>query len=65
MDLIDFIIIFLIINAIFWGLAPHETHCKAVASLGIQDCPPHWTHLAPGLACFAAAVAIQQRDYLF
>lgn len=65
MDIVDLIVVFLIINAIFWSLAPHESHCKVVSAFGIQDCPPHWTHLTTGLLCFAAALAVQQRAYLF
>lgn len=55
----NIIVAFLAVNALFWGLFPHSTHC-AVASLVTNSCLPHSVHVTIGLVCFAAAVMIAQ-----
>jgi hypothetical protein len=55
---------FLLLNAIFWGLFSHSTHCKVAGAAGLKDCPPHWVHLAIGVAAFLGAVVSAQWGYL-
>lgn len=51
----------LLINAIFWGLFPHSSHCKVAAIFGIKQCPPHWIHVyVMGLLSFVMALYVQQ-----
>lgn len=58
------LLIFLVLNAIFWGLFDHGSHCKAVSMFGMKSCPPHWVHLLMGLVFFLAAIYVQQKDYI-
>ncbi len=53
----------LLVNAIFWGLFPHKTHCDFISMLKIK-CPPHYVHLIISILSFVLAVGIQQRAYL-
>jgi hypothetical protein len=57
------IIIFFAINAIFWSLFPHATHCD-VAKMFVDVCPAHNVHLTIGLLSFLIAFVIAQYDYL-
>ena len=59
-----FWVLLLVLNGLFWGLCSHSVHCKAAAMVGVKDCPPHWVHLAIGLASFAGAIAVSQWNYL-
>lgn len=54
------LIVFLIVNALFWGLYPHNIHCR-VASMFMNSCAPHYVHVAFGVVCFLAAVSIAQK----
>ena len=56
------LVVFLLANALFWGLATHSQHC-AVASLFSVPCPPHIVHLMSSLAFFGAAVYAQQKGH--
>ena len=59
--------VFLITNAVFWGLFSHRTHC-AVATWLAGDgfaCPSHWVHLVMGLVSYVLAVTVSQRNYMF
>ena len=56
--------LFFLINAIFWGLYDHATHCKIAAMLGILKCPSHLVHILMGLVSFMIAIFIQQKTYL-
>lgn len=56
-------VVFFAINALFWGLFPHATHCQ-VASLFTNQCLPHVTHISIGVMCFLIAVAIAQQKWL-
>jgi hypothetical protein len=56
-------IVFFTINAIFWSLFPHQTHCE-VASHFIKECPTHGIHLTIGIVSFFIAFIIAQYDYL-
>lgn len=64
MDLKFFIVSFLLINACFWGLFSHKTHCEVAAFFGVKQCPPHWVHVyVMGILSFVLAISIQQ-NYL-
>lgn len=59
---------FLAASSLYWGLAPHKAHCDLVTGLvkkiGMHPfCPPHYIHLAMGLAFYLSAVFINQRNY--
>ena len=57
--------IFFLINAIFWGLFPHATHCAFVAKMGVLTCPSHWIHISLGILCFLVTVLIFQWNMFF
>lgn len=59
----NIVVIFFAINAIFWSLFPHETHCN-VAKMFVDVCPPHNVHLTIGLLSFLIAFVIAQYDHL-
>lgn len=63
--ILNFLTVFLVINAIFWGLFCHKSHCKIANLFGVKDCPPHWTHILFGIVCFIIAILIEQRNYIF
>lgn len=54
------VVVFLSINALFWGLFPHHVHCRFAASLGVTKCPSHWIHITMGVGCFLVAVLVAQ-----
>ena len=56
--------IFFVINALFWGLASHSTHCNLVAYFGAKGCLPHSIHLLMGLVSFIIAIYIEQMYYI-
>jgi hypothetical protein len=56
-------IVFFAINAIFWSLFSHHTHCD-IASNFIKECPSHSLHLTIGIVSFFIAFIIAQYDYL-
>lgn len=60
----NIIVAFLAINALFWGLFPHSTHC-AVASVFMNSCPPHPIHVSIGVICFMLAVVISQSKMFY
>ncbi len=64
MMLKNIIVAFLAINALFWGLFPHSTHC-AIASVFTNSCLPHSTHVSIGVICFMLAVVISQSKMFF
>lgn len=53
----------LLINAIFWGLFPHEKHCALVNTFTTK-CPPHYLHLLLGVLSFCAAVYLSHKSYI-
>ena len=56
-------ILFLVINALFWGLFPHSKHCQVASMLGFVKCPPHWIHVyVMGLGSFVLALYLEQGD---
>jgi hypothetical protein len=56
------LILLLVVNACFWGLAQHGTHCSVIPS-GVP-CPPHYVHLLMSVSSFVAAVAVAQWSYV-
>ena len=60
----NLIVLFFVLNALFWGLANHSQHCSLVSMVGINNCPPHYIHLLMGLVSFIVAVYIQQKKYV-
>ena len=60
----NIIVLFFVINGLFWGLASHSQHCNLASVFGMVKCPPHYIHLLMGLISFVIAVYIQQRDYI-
>jgi hypothetical protein len=61
--LLQILIFFLVLNALFWGLASHAQHCRLAAAVGIANCPPHWIHLTFGIGCFLLAVYLAHLPY--
>ena len=56
----DIIILLLIVNSLFWGLAPHSLHCKISKMIKVK-CMPHWLHVyVIGLGSFVAALLLKQ-----
>ena len=58
------VVLFFVLNALFWGLASHSQHCSLASMFGVVNCPPHYIHLLMGIVSFVVAVYIQQRDYI-
>lgn len=55
------LILFFLVNALFWGLATHKQHCKLAAMSGMKTCPPHWIHVyIMGLGSFIIALYLRQ-----
>jgi hypothetical protein len=63
MQMKNLFILFLVINAIFWGIFPHQKHC-AVANTFSTNCPPHYMHLTFGVLSFLLAVYLAQKSYI-
>ena len=59
----NLLVVFLAINALFWGLRPHKVHCELVA-LFTSTCPSHTVHLVMGLIAFVLAVVFAQWDHV-
>ena len=59
----DFTIVFLVMNALFWGLASHSTHCEISNTFGIK-CGPHYIHLLMGLVFFILSIYIKHKSYI-
>ncbi len=57
------IIVFFVINALFWSLFSHNTHCK-FASYFTNECPSHSIHITLGIVSFFIALIIAQYDYI-
>ncbi len=55
----NIILVFLIINALFWGLFEHTSHCQ-VMSYVTDKCLPHYIHLIIGIVCFIGAIYLKQ-----
>jgi hypothetical protein len=59
--LVQIFVLFLLLNAFFWGFASHKQHCKVAAAFGMKKCPPHWIHVyVMGLGSFLVALLLVQ-----
>jgi hypothetical protein len=57
----NLVVLFFLVNALFWGLAKHSLHCKVANMLGVKKCPPHWIHVyVMGLGSFMVTLALVQ-----
>tara|TARA_Y100000992_G_scaffold301894_1_gene274048 strand:+ start:3721 stop:3918 length:198 start_codon:yes stop_codon:yes gene_type:complete len=57
----NLLVLFFLLNALFWGLASHHKHCKVAAMVGIKKCPPHWVHVyVMGLGSFLVTLYLVQ-----
>lgn len=59
----NILVAFFAVNALFWGLFPHSTHCQ-VASMITNTCLPHTVHVSIGVMSFFVAIAIAQNKML-
>ena len=56
----DLAVLFLVFNALFWGLARHSQHCK-IAKMMKAPCAPHYVHVYVfGLLSFVLALYLKQ-----
>ena len=60
---------FLVTNALFWGLFPHETHCKVVSQISKVinmkiECPEHRVHLVMGIIFYVLSIYLVQKNSL-
>jgi hypothetical protein len=60
------LVVFFLLNAIFWGLFPHSTHCQTVSQLfgSSVKCPPHIVHLSFGVISFLLSILFAQQEYV-
>ena len=57
----NLLVLFLLVNALFWGLASHKQHCNVASKFGMKKCPPHWIHVyIMGLGSFVLALYLVQ-----
>lgn len=57
----DLLVLFLVVNSLFWGLASHKQHCSVASKFGMKKCPPHWIHVyIMGLGSFVLALFLVQ-----
>lgn len=57
----NLLVLFFLVNAIFWGLASHKQHCNVASMMGIKKCPPHWIHVyVMGLGSFLVTLYLVQ-----
>ena len=61
------ILTFLISNALFWGLFPHNAHCLFLEYFNKMfkiniNCQPHHIHLMMGILFYLASVYYVQKD---
>ena len=59
----NFLVMFLIANALFWGFATHSAHCKLLNFLPFK-CPAHWIHLMMGAMFFKLAIFMHSKSYI-
>ena len=60
---------FLLINAVFWGLFPHTSHCQFLNSFNRvigsnMKCPSHTIHLLMGIVSYLLALYFSQQKYI-
>jgi hypothetical protein len=51
-------VVFLALNALFWGLFPHSSHCALAKTFGVVKCPPHAFRARCGDGAVAALAAL-------
>lgn len=57
----NLLVLFFLLNALFWGMASHKQHCKVASVFGMKKCPPHWIHVyVMGLGSFIASLYLVQ-----
>ena len=56
----NILLVILVVNALFWGLADHSTHCYLV---GMKNCPAHYIHIIMGLVFYLASVYVSNKSY--
>lgn len=57
----NLLVLFFLVNAVFWGLASHKQHCKIASIFGMKKCPPHWIHVyVMGLGSFILTLYMVQ-----
>lgn len=57
----NLLVLFFLLNALFWGMASHKQHCKVASLFGMKKCPPHWIHVyVMGLGSFIASLYLVQ-----
>ena len=54
----------LIVNALFWGLYPHQDDCKMGSLIGMHICPSKYLHLGIGVIFYICAVLVAQQTYI-
>jgi hypothetical protein len=55
------IISLLIVNALFWGLYPHDSEfCTFIKMIGIPKCPNKIVHLLMGVFFYILAIIVAQ-----
>jgi hypothetical protein len=59
----ELVVLFLIINALFWGLMPHSLHCEVVGKFTSSKCVPHTVHILLGIVFFVLAVLVSQEEW--
>lgn len=60
----ELLIVFFLLNAVFWALLPHQTHCQFVSQFTDMKCPPHFVHISLGIVFFLLAIFLSQQTYL-
>lgn len=60
----ELLILFFLLNAIFWGLFPHSSHCRFISQFTDMKCPPHFIHISMGIASFLLAIFLSQQEYI-
>lgn len=57
----NLLVLFFLVNALFWGLASHRQHCRVASMMGVKKCPPHWIHVyVMGLGSFLVTLYLVQ-----
>lgn len=56
------IIVFLLVNGIFWGTFGHKTHCRVAKAMGIV-CIRHTYHKIIGAVCALLAAILAVKLY--
>jgi hypothetical protein len=60
----ELLIVFFLVNAVFWGLFPHSSHCRFVSQFTDMRCPPHFVHISIGIISFLVAILLSQQEYV-